>query len=46
LFPAIQPNSSRNVTTGVEVQFQPQKLFQRGAASLTNDGSGQSGRIN
>jgi Capsule assembly protein Wzi/PAP2 superfamily len=31
LFPVIQPNSSRNVTIGVEVQFQPQKLFQRGA---------------
>lgn len=29
LFPVIQPNSSGNVTTAVEVQFQPQKLFQR-----------------
>ena len=31
LFPVIQPNSARNVTIGVEVQFQPQKLFQRSA---------------
>jgi hypothetical protein len=33
IFPVIQPNSARNVTAGVEVQFQPQKLFQRSAAS-------------
>ena len=32
LFPVIQPNSSRNVTAGVEVQFQPQKLFQHAPA--------------
>ncbi len=32
LFPVIQPNSARNVSAiGVEVQFQPQKLFQRSA---------------
>jgi hypothetical protein len=43
LFPVIQPNSSRNMTTGVEVQFQPQKLFQRGAASLANAISGPGG---
>jgi len=33
LFPVIQPNSARNVTVGVELQFQPQKLFQRGATT-------------
>ena len=33
LFPVIQPNSAPNVTAGVEVQFQPQKLFQRGATT-------------
>jgi hypothetical protein len=32
LFPVIQPNTARNVTIAVEIQFQPQKLFQRGAA--------------
>ena len=31
LFPVIQPNSARNVTAGVEVQFQPQKWFERTA---------------
>jgi hypothetical protein len=30
LFPVIQPNSALNVTVGVEVRFQPQKLFRRG----------------
>ncbi len=33
LFPVIQPNSARNVTIGVELQFQPQKLFQRSATA-------------
>jgi hypothetical protein len=33
LFPVIQANSARNMTVGVEVKFQPQKLFQRGAAA-------------
>ena len=33
LFPVIQPNSARNVTVGVEIQFQPQKLFQRSATT-------------
>jgi hypothetical protein len=41
LFPVIQPNSTRNVTAGVEVQFQPQKLFQRAAANVR---SGTGGR--
>ena len=45
LFPVIQPNSSRNVTAGVEVQFQPQKLFQRAASSMS-DASGNNGRAN
>ncbi len=31
LFPAIQPNANRDVTVGVEVQFQPQKMFRRSA---------------
>ena len=38
LFPVIQSNSSRNVTAGVEVLFQPQKLFQRSAARDTSGG--------
>jgi hypothetical protein len=29
LIPVIQPNESRNVTTSVEILFQPQKLFRR-----------------
>jgi hypothetical protein len=29
LFPVIQFNSARNLTAGVEVQFQPEKLLQR-----------------
>jgi hypothetical protein len=32
-FPVIRSNSARNVTAAVEVQFQPQKLFQRSGAS-------------
>ena len=31
LFPVIQPNAARNVSATVEIQFQPQKLFRRGA---------------
>jgi Capsule assembly protein Wzi/PAP2 superfamily len=34
LFPLIQPNSSQNVTVGAEVQFQPQKLFQRAGTTF------------
>jgi hypothetical protein len=45
LFPVIQPDSSRNVTVGVEVEFHPQKLFQR-APSAMSDASGQNGRAN
>jgi len=44
LFPVIQSNSARNVTTGVEVQFQPQKLFQRSAANTADNMSGTGGR--
>jgi hypothetical protein len=40
LFPVIQPNSARNVTVGVELQFQPQKLFRRGAANTAADATG------
>jgi hypothetical protein len=41
LFPVIQPNFSRNVTAGVEVQFHPQKLFQRSPADVTRASFGQ-----
>ena len=41
LFPVIQPNSARNVTIAVEIQFQPQKLFQHSAA--VNAAAGASG---
>jgi len=34
LFPIIQPNAARNVSATVEIQFQPQKLFRRGASSV------------
>ena len=44
LFPVIQPNSSRNVTTAVEVSFQPQKLFQRSAGNMASNASGSDGR--
>jgi hypothetical protein len=43
LFPVIQPNSSRDVTAAVEIQFQPRKLFQRSAADST-PGSPAAGR--
>jgi hypothetical protein len=41
LFPVIRPSSTRNVTAGVEVQFQPLKVFQRATASIR---SGTGGR--
>jgi membrane-associated phospholipid phosphatase len=44
LFPVIQPNSSRDVTTAVEVRFQPQKLFHRSALNEANNMSGSEGR--
>lgn len=43
LFPIIQPNVSRNVTAGIQVLFEPQRLFHhspagaRGTASGTGD---------
>ncbi len=40
LFPVIQPNAARNVTASVEVQFRPQKLFQRSAANAADNMSG------
>jgi Capsule assembly protein Wzi/PAP2 superfamily len=40
LFPVIQSNPSRNVTAAVQVQFQPQKLFQRPAANPAYETSG------
>lgn len=39
IFPVIQPNASRNVTVGVEFQFQPQKLFRGAATSMDDDRS-------
>jgi hypothetical protein len=39
LFPVIQPNPARNLTVGVEVQFQPQKLFQRGTTTSAEAGT-------
>jgi hypothetical protein len=44
LFPVIQPNSAGNVTIGLQVQFRPQKLFQRSAASMTGNMFGTGGR--
>ncbi|MGH9502869.1 MAG: capsule assembly Wzi family protein [Terriglobales bacterium] len=44
LFPVIQPNSSRNITVSVGLQFQPQKLFQHSAASMTTNMSTNGGR--
>jgi hypothetical protein len=44
LFPVIQPNSSRNVTTAVEISFQPQKLFQRSAGNMASNAAGSDGR--
>ena len=41
LFPVIRPNSTRDVTAGVEVQFQPLKVFQRAVDSIR---SGTGGR--
>ncbi|HET7208392.1 MAG TPA: capsule assembly Wzi family protein [Terriglobales bacterium] len=32
LFPVIQPNASRNVTTAVQILFEPHKLFQHSSA--------------
>jgi membrane-associated phospholipid phosphatase len=37
LFPAIQPNISRNVTAAVQILFEPHKLFQHSAASGSSD---------
>ena len=41
LFPVVQPNSARNVTAGVEVQFQPQKWFERTAGSIASLAGGR-----
>ncbi len=43
LFPVIQPNSSRNTTAAVEIQFQPQRLFQRSATNALGNTSGNNG---
>jgi len=44
MFPIIQPNAARNTTVGVEVQFQPQKWFQRSATNAADNGFGSGGR--
>ena len=41
LFPVIQPNAARNVSATVEIQFQPQKLFRRGADRETPEIGGR-----
>jgi len=43
-FPVIQPNQARDATVGVEVQFQPQKLFQRSAANSPDHAMAWAGR--
>jgi membrane-associated phospholipid phosphatase len=44
LFPVIQPGPARNTTATVEIQFQPQKWFQRSSSnSITNNTSGTDG---
>jgi len=40
LFPVIQPAAQRNVTTTVEVLFQPQKLFHRASTAGSASGNG------
>jgi hypothetical protein len=44
LFPAIQPNSSRNITVAMEIQFRPQKSFERFAARLATNVSATGGQ--
>jgi membrane-associated phospholipid phosphatase len=44
LFPIIQPNAQRNVTALVQIQFEPQKLFQRSSANGAESTSGNGGR--
>jgi len=41
LFPVIQPKAARNVSATVEIQFQPQKLFRRGADGDTPGNGGR-----
>jgi len=44
IFPVIQPNAQRDVSASLEILFQPQKLFRRGAANAettTLDDGGQ-----
>ena len=40
LFPILQPNSQRDVSSTVEILFQPEKLFRRMSADQTNLGNG------
>jgi hypothetical protein len=44
LFPAIQPNTQRNVTVMVEILIFQEKLFQRSSAKATRSASGNGGR--
>jgi hypothetical protein len=44
LFPVIQPNAQKNVSSTVEILFQPQKLFRRAAGGSIGAESGTGGR--
>jgi membrane-associated phospholipid phosphatase len=44
LFPVIQANATRNVTTAVEIMFAPQKLFQRSTGIVPQAASKPGGR--
>jgi membrane-associated phospholipid phosphatase len=39
LFPAIQPNASRNVTAAIQIQFAPHKLFRNSTSATTSHGN-------
>jgi membrane-associated phospholipid phosphatase len=39
LFPAIQPNASRNVTAAIQIQFAPHKLFRNSPSATTSPGN-------
>jgi membrane-associated phospholipid phosphatase len=43
LFPVIQPNAATNVSTTVQILFQPQKMFQRSQQAATQTLSGEAG---
>jgi membrane-associated phospholipid phosphatase len=43
LFPVIQPDSARNITAGMEVQFQPAKLFRGADAKMADKAANGTG---